>query len=61
MSNTFLIIGQRKVAAERIIQIQATISGVEITLDDNSIYNLPGYSAEEMVALVNSAREESNA
>jgi hypothetical protein len=61
MSNTFLIIGQRKVAAERIIQIQATINGVEITLDDNSIYNLPGYSAEEMVALVNSAREESNA
>jgi len=61
MSNTFLIIGQRKVAAERITQIQATINGVEITLDDNSIYNLPGYSAEEMVALVNSAREESNA
>jgi hypothetical protein len=37
--------------------VKATKSGVEITLEDGDIYYLSNYSVEEMVNIVNNAKE----
>jgi hypothetical protein len=57
MSNTFLVIGHRKIDAARILLVKATKSGVEITLENGDIYYLSNYSVEEMVNIVNNAKE----
>jgi hypothetical protein len=57
MSNTFIVLGNRKVAASRIVNIKNTYTGVEITLDDGSIYYLKGYTVEQIAAIVKSDTE----
>jgi hypothetical protein len=57
MSNTFFVIGHRKIDAATILLVKATISGVEITLENGDIYYLSNYSVEEMVNIVNNAKE----
>jgi hypothetical protein len=57
MSNTFIVLGNRKVAANRIVNIKNTYTGVEITLDDGSIYYLKGYTVEQIAAIVKSDTE----
>jgi hypothetical protein len=58
MANTFIVLGERKVAASRIVNIKNTYTGIEVTLDDGSIYYLKGYTVEQIAAMVESDKKK---